>query len=118
LGLVRTSPQSFDIIRWGRTEIEQIMKERLIFLVTIFLLCTPSSIPAQGTYTQGGIRSGYGGGSIGTASSPTSANTAAGSASITPSVNRNSMGTGQKPSEGALGLTPQLQKELGIGRQQ
>ena len=94
------------------------IKERLRILIVTFLLCVPLCARAQSTYTQGGIRNGYGGGSIGTASSPTSANTAAGSASITPSVNRNSMGTGQKPSEGALGLTPQLQKELGISRQQ
>jgi hypothetical protein len=93
------------------------IKERLGILIATFLLCVPLSARAQGTYTQGGIRQGYGSGSIGPANSPSSANTAAGSASITPSVNRNS-GTGQKPSEGALGLTPQLQKELGISRQQ
>jgi hypothetical protein len=93
------------------------IKERLGILIATFLLCVPLSARAQGTYTQGGIRNGYGGGSIGPAHSPTSANTAAGSASITPSANRNS-GTGQKPSEGAFGLTPQLQKELGISRQQ
>jgi hypothetical protein len=98
------------------------IKERLGILIATSLLCVPLCARAQGTtYTQGSIRNGYGGGygggSIGTTSSPPSVNGAAGSASI-PSVNRNSMGTGQKPAEGALGLTPQLQKELGINRQQ
>jgi hypothetical protein len=96
------------------------IKERLGFflLIAVFLVCLPLSARAQGTYTQNGIRNGYGGGSIGTTSSPTSTNTAAGSPSSIASGNRNSMGSSQKPAEGTFGLTPQLQKELGIGRQQ
>lgn len=93
------------------------IKERLIFLVAIFLLCTPPSIRAQGTYANG-IRNGYGGGSVGAATSPASTNTPAGSPSKISSGNRNSIGTGQSPSEGAFGLTPQLQRELGLNRQQ
>jgi hypothetical protein len=94
------------------------IKERLIFLVAIFLLCTPSCIRAQGTYTQNGIRNGYGGGPVGPSTSPASTNTPAGSPSKSSSGNRNSIGTGQSLSEGAFGVSPQLQRELGISRQQ
>src|SRR5258708_37138009 len=97
-----------------QTGIEPMIKERLIFLVAIFLLCTPSCIRAQGTYTQNGIRNGYGGGPGGAASSPALNKQPAGSPSKIPSGNPKSIGTGQNPYEGAFSLTPQLQKETGI----
>jgi hypothetical protein len=89
------------------------MVKELTVLVAVVLLCTSLGARAQGTYTNG-IRGGYGG----AATSPRAGNTPAGSTSSTSSGNRNSMGTGGSHSEGALGLTPQLQKELGIKRQQ
>ena len=88
------------------------IKERLGILIATFLLCVPLSAHAQGTYTEGGVRNGYWRRINWSSEFADFGNTAAGSASITPSANRNS-GTGQKPSEGAFGLTPQLQKELG-----
>src|SRR5258708_16810217 len=88
-----------------QTGIEPMIRERLIFLVAIFLLCTPSCIRAQGTYTQNGIRNGYGGGPVGAATSPASTNTPAGLPSKISPGNRNSIGTGQSASEGAFGLT-------------
>ena len=69
---------------------------------------------AQGT-SSNGIRNGYG--SV-TPSSPSSGGATAGSNSNPSSGNRNPTVTSQGRSEGALGLTPQLQKELGISRQQ
>jgi hypothetical protein len=78
-------------------------------LIAVFLLCTPLYALAQGTSLQNGNRSGY----VGTSSpGATSTNSPSGSPS------RNSTGTSQSRSEGAYGLTPQLQKELGINRQQ
>jgi len=88
------------------------IKMRLGFLIPVFLLCTPLCAQAQGTAQQNGIRSGQVGTSSPGAASPSPAN----SPSNPPS--RNSAGTGQGRSEGALGLTPQLQRELGIHRQQ
>jgi hypothetical protein len=88
------------------------IKTRLGFLIPVFLLCTPLCALAQGTSQQNGIRSGQVGTSSPGAASPSPAN----SSSSTPS--RNSVGTGQSRSQGAFGLTPQLQRELGINRQQ
>jgi hypothetical protein len=69
---------------------------------------------AQGT-SPNGIRNGYGGV---TPSPPSSSGTTGGSTSNASAASRNPAGTNQGRSEGALGLTPQLQKELGISRQQ
>jgi hypothetical protein len=88
---------------------------RPVFLAMTLLLGTSLCAQAQGTYPNG-IRNGYGNGTTTAPASTAAAPT--GSTSTVPSVNRNSMGTGQSRPEGALGLTPQLQKELGIGRQQ
>jgi hypothetical protein len=81
-------------------------------LIAVFLLCTPLCALAQGTSQQNGNRSGYVGTSSPGATSTNSTNSPSGSPS------RNSMATSQSRSEGAYGLTPQLQKELGINRQQ
>lgn len=77
-------------------------------------LGTTLSAAAQGTYSNG-VRSGYAGTN---SSSPatTSTGPSPGTASSTPS-SRN-LGTGQGRTEGAMGLSPQLQKEMGITRQQ
>ena len=91
------------------------IEARPVLLAVAFLLCTSLCAQAQGTYSNG-IRNGY---SSGAATAPTSTTGApTGSTSNVPSANRNSNGAGQGRSEGALGLTPQLQRELGIGRQQ
>jgi len=83
------------------------------FLTIVLLLCTPPCALAQGTSQQSGVRGGYvGPSSPGATSQPPTNTPALGSAS------RNSTGTGQGRSEGAYGLTPQHQKELGISRQQ
>jgi hypothetical protein len=88
------------------------VKTRLGLLIPVFVLCTPVCALAQVTSQQNGIRSGYVGASSPGATSPSSINNPQG---LPP---RNSVGTGQNRSEGAYGLTPQLQKELGIRRQQ
>jgi hypothetical protein len=85
------------------------------FLIAVFLLCTPLCALAQGTSQQNGNRSGY----VGTSSpGATSTNSTNSTNSPSGSPSRNSVGTSQSRSEGAYGLTPQLQKELGINRQQ
>jgi hypothetical protein len=66
---------------------------------------------AQGTHSTG-IRGGYGGPA---GSSPP---TTAPAASSFPSSSTRNLGTGKGRTEGAMGLTPQLQRELGIRRQQ
>lgn len=90
----------------------------LAALAAIILLGLPALARAQG-YNGGysnGMRSGAtGAGSYGGTSTTT--NPSAGYPSTAPSGNRN-VGTGQSRPEGALGMTPQLQRELGIGRQQ
>lgn len=88
------------------------MINTLGFLTTISLLCMPLYAYAQGVSQQNGIRSGY----VGTSSPGTTSTSSANSPSGSPA--RNSPGTVQPRSEGAYGLTPQLQKELGISRQQ
>jgi hypothetical protein len=87
------------------------IKTRPGFLLAVFLACMPLCAFAQGTSQQTGIRSGYGGTSSPGATSRGSTNSPSGSTS------RNSGGSGQSRSEGALGLSPQLQKELGIKQQ-
>jgi hypothetical protein len=85
-----------------------ISKKRLLFLILASLLGSPLCAQAQGTSQQ--IYGGHSrpvGANIFTSSRP----------SIAPaSASRNSTGAGR--TEGALGLSPQLQKEVGISRQQ
>ena len=83
------------------------------FLMIVLLLCIPPCALAQGTSQQNGIRGGY----VGT-SSPGATSQSPINAPSSGSPSRNSTGTGQPRSEGAYGLTPQHQKELGISRQQ
>jgi hypothetical protein len=87
------------------------IKLRPGFLIAVVLACAPSCTFAQGTSQQNGVRSGYGSTSSPGTTSQGSTNSPSGTAS------RNSTGSGQGRSEGALGLTPQLQKELGIKQQ-
>ncbi|MGY4615544.1 hypothetical protein ACVWZ4_000771 [Bradyrhizobium sp. USDA 4472] len=68
---------------------------------------------AQGTYTITTTRGGYTGSTYGTPDAPKAPAT---SRYVAPAP-RNP-GTGQGRTEGAMGLTPQLQRELGISRQQ
>jgi hypothetical protein len=88
------------------------MIKTLGFLTTTSLLCMPLYAHAQAVVQQNGIRSGYAGTSSPDTSSAGTTNSPYGSPA------RNSPGTSQPRSEGAYGLTPQLQKELGISRQQ
>ncbi len=84
---------------------------RIVIALVAASLIAGGSAWAQ-TTSSNGIRSGYGA----PAGSPTST-TPTTSTSTTSSGTRN-VGTGQGRTEGAMGLTPQLQKELGIRRQQ
>jgi hypothetical protein len=93
------------------TEDEQMVK-RLGFLIAASLICMPLCAQAQGTPPQSGKRGGYAGTSSPGTTSPSSTKNLSGSPS------RNSTATGQGRTEGAYGMTPQLQKELGISRQQ
>ena len=91
-------------------------KSRLLVGVALSI-GTSMSVAAQGT-SSNGIRSGYTGGYSGTtSSSSTSSTTSAGSGGSSTPVPRN-LGTGQGRTEGAMGLSPQLQREMGISRQQ
>jgi hypothetical protein len=89
-------------------------KQHLGFLAAIFVLCTPLNAQAQ-DYPSA-IRTGTNGSTPSDSATP-STQTSTTSPSRAPAGNRN-MGTGQSQPEGALGITPQLQKELGISRQQ
>jgi hypothetical protein len=80
--------------------------------ILVVLLLFGGSAWAQGTNTAG-IRSGYGA----AASPPSTASPGTTSSGASPRP-QNSIGTGQRRSEGAFGLSPQLQRELGISRQQ
>jgi hypothetical protein len=86
------------------------MVKALGFIIAVSLLGMPPCAHAQGT-SQQNSRGGYVG-SSGPGAAPTTSNS-------NPSVvaPRNSVGAGQSR-EGALGLTPQHQKELGISKQQ
>lgn len=91
--------------------------KRPLFLAISLLFGTTLSASAQGTYTSG-ARNGYAGT---TSSSSSSATTSTGSSAGTTSSSTQSprnLGTGQGRIEGAMGLSPQLQKEMGISRQQ
>jgi hypothetical protein len=88
------------------------IKLRPGFLIAVILACAPPCAFAQGTSQQtAGVRSGYGKTSSSGATSQGSTNSPSGSTS------RSSGAGGQGRSEGALGMTPQLQKELGIKQQ-
>ncbi|MGY4626739.1 hypothetical protein ACVWY3_004495 [Bradyrhizobium sp. USDA 4486] len=84
-----------------------------VLLGGALLIATSHSAIAQGTYPSG-VRSGY----TGTMSSSPTPMTSATGASPSPTPSTRNLGTGQGRTEGAMGLSPQLQKELGIGRQQ
>lgn len=90
------------------------INERRIFLVASFLVATSLPAHTQGTYSTG-VRSGYGGTT--TTTSPSTSTQTSAPSGVSP-TNRNGIGTGQGRTEGALGMTPQLQRELGIGKQQ
>ncbi|QPF90301.1 hypothetical protein [Bradyrhizobium commune] len=92
--------------------------KRHLLLAVSLLASTPLSAAAQGTYTNG-VRSGYAGTTTSSSSSSTATSTgsSAGTASSSIQSSRN-LGTGQGRTEGAMGLSPQLQKEMGISRQQ
>lgn len=89
------------------------MNRFAVLLAGAALLGTSASAYAQGTYSNG-IRNGYAGSAprstISTTTSPVSPSS--------PAPTPRNLGTGQGRTEGAMGLTPQLQRELGIGRQQ
>ena len=89
------------------------MVKPLGLIVAVSLLGIPLCAQAQGTSQQNGTRGGYVGTNPAGANSTNSNN---GSSAAAPS--RNSGGTGKNRTEGAYGLTPQHQKELGISRQQ
>jgi hypothetical protein len=92
--------------------------ERQLLLAVALIIGTSlgTSLPAvpQGTYPNG-VRSGYAG-TNSSSSTTTSAGSSTGASSAT-QASRN-LGTGQGRTEGAMGLSPQLQKEMGISRQQ
>src|ERR1700733_9098682 len=88
------------------------IKMPLGFSLLVFLVCAPLCAVAQGTSQPNGVRSGYAGTNSSRATTQSPTNSPSGSPS------RSSAGTSQGRSEGALGLTPQLQKEMGISRQQ
>jgi hypothetical protein len=77
------------------------------------LLGTSLSAHAQATYSNG-IRSGYAGSATNSTTSPIPPP----SPLSNPAPATRNLGTGQGRTEGAMGLTPQLQREMGIGRQQ
>ena len=83
------------------------MVKALGFVITVSLLSIPLCANAQGT-SQQNSRGGYVG-----STSPGAASTSSNSTAGAP---RTSAGAGR--SEGAFGLTPQHQKELGISKQQ
>lgn len=83
-----------------------------IFLAGALLIGTSCSAEAQGTYTSP-ARNAQGSGTSGTVNSP---NTSSATPAYAVPATRNA-GTGQGRTEGAMGLSPQLQKEMGISRQ-
>ena len=85
------------------------MVKALGFVVTVSLLSMPLCANAQGVSQQSNR-----GGSVGS-TSPGAAST---SSNSIPSAGAPRTSAGQSRSEGALGLTPQHQKELGISKQQ
>jgi hypothetical protein len=77
-------------------------------------LIASGSASAQGIYSNG-IRSGY---RSPVDSSPSTTTPAASSSTPSSSTRNLGTGTGRGRTEGAMGLTRRLQRELGIGRQQ
>jgi hypothetical protein len=92
------------------------MMKALNALLLVTSLLAGAYASAQGTYSNG-IRSGYVGPTSGTQSSTTNGTSGSPTTSYSSPATRNP-GTGQGRTEGAMGLTPQLQRELGISRQQ
>lgn len=103
------------------TDIDLMIGQRLIgqglgFLAAIFLLCAPLCAHAQGYPS--GIRSGTNGSAPAAApAKPSNPGALPNTAPSVGSVGNRNMGTGQGRTEGAMGMTPQLQKELGLNRQ-
>jgi hypothetical protein len=89
------------------------MNRFAVLLAVATLLGTSACAHAQGTYSNG-IRNGY----TGSAPSSTISTTTSPVSPSNPAPTTRNLGTGQGRTEGAMGLTPQLQRELGIGRQQ
>lgn len=87
--------------------------KRHVLLAGAFLIGASVSAAAQST-SANGVRSGYTGT---TSSSPASGATSTRSTSSQTQTSRN-LGTGQGRTEGAMGLSPQLQREMGVSRQQ
>jgi hypothetical protein len=87
-----------------------------LYLAVALLMGTSMAVHAQVT-SPNGVRSGYSGGYSGSSGSSTSNTTSPGSAVSSTQTSRN-LGTGQGRTEGAMGLAPQLQREMGISRQQ
>jgi len=108
---IRTSTST--VVVWSANRIGNLMKHFAMLLVGATLLGTCLSAHAQGTYSNG-IRSGY----AGTAPSSTTSTTTSPASPSNPAPATRNLGTGQGRTEGAMGLTPQLQREIGIGRQQ
>lgn len=91
--------------------------KRHLLLAVALLIGSSLSAAAQSTYANG-VRSGYAGT---TSRSTSSTATSTGSSAVSvspPSQSSRNLGTGQGRTEGAMGLSPQLQKEMGISRQQ
>lgn len=84
-----------------------------VLLAVAVVLGTSMPAEAQATYSNG-LRSGYAG-SAPASTGPT--NTSPSTSPHLPPAGRN-LGTGPGRNEGVMGLSPQLQKELGITRQQ
>lgn len=84
-----------------------------VLLAGAMLIGTSLSAEAQGTYAPT-ARSGYGSSNSNTSNAFHPSSTPSSFASQAP---RN-LGTGQGRTEGAMGLSPQLQREMGISRQQ
>jgi|EndMetStandDraft_5_1072996.scaffolds.fasta_scaffold857920_2 hypothetical protein len=94
-------------------EIGTQMNHFAVLLAGATLLGISLSAHAQGTYPNG-IRGGY----TGTAPSSTTSTSTSPASPSNPAPATKNLGTGQGRTEGAMGLTPQLQREMGIGRQQ
>jgi hypothetical protein len=83
-----------------------------MILAGALLIGTAFSAKAQGTYAAP-TRNGQG---VGTANGSSTSNTSSTVPSYAAPAARNG-GTGQGRTEGAMGLSPQLQREMGIPRQ-
>jgi hypothetical protein len=97
-----------------KTDIDLMIGQRLGLLAAILLVCAPVCANAQGYPS--GIKSGTNG-STAAPAKPAKPGAIPNTAPSNGSVGNRNMGTGQAQTEGAMGMTPQLQKELGINRQ-